>query len=128
MGLRAPRQPSSWGSFLAWALVGGGYALGSLSILTIGGVVLVVSVVATVILARSRLARAGRYGIVSGLSLPLFYVAFLNREGPGWVCASSAVEVSCGEASNPWPWLMAGTITLATGLILHARRQAQLRR
>lgn len=110
-----------WRWFCAWALVGAGYAFGVLSLLTIGVYVLTLSLVATIVLARSSVRRAGAVGVVAGLGLPLLYVAYLNRGGPGTVCTSTATETSCVDAMSPWPWTIVGVCLLLAGILVFAR-------
>lgn len=102
--------------FFAWAAVGAGYAFGILAALSVGVYVLAVTVVATVLLIRSPQASSGLTGIVSGLGLPLLYVAFLNRSGPGTVCTTTPTGgQTCGEEWSPWPWLLAGVVLIVAG-------------
>lgn len=68
--------------FIAWMLTGAGYALGILGALSIGPYVLVITVAATFVLATRPGSTVGLPGLISGISLPMFYVAFLNRSGP----------------------------------------------
>lgn len=103
--------------FVAWMLVGAGYALGVLGALSIGLYVLVITVAATIVLATRAGSGAGLPGLVSGLSLPLFYVAFLNRSGPGTVCTSTATSQSCVEEWSPWPWIVVGIVLLVAGWV-----------
>jgi hypothetical protein len=85
-----PRDRKGVFWFIAWMFVGAGYALGVLSALSIGAYVLLITVVATIVLATRAGNRVGLPGLVSGLSLPLFYVAYLNRSGPGTICTTTA--------------------------------------
>lgn len=125
----------SWGWFLAWTVVGAGYALVLVGILSIGIFVLPFPIVGTILL--SRWVPAGRTtsatGLLSGLSLPFLYVAFLNRTGPT-TCPTSATVTpgghpfQCTQESSPWPWLVVGIILLLAGPMLFgafARRAAR---
>ena len=67
-----------------------------------------------------RESRVGLPGLISGLSLPLFYVAFLNRSGPGTVCTSTATSQSCVDEWSPWPWLAIGIVLLVSGCVWFA--------
>ena len=98
-----------WRWFVAWFLVGALYALAVLGALTIGIFVLPVAVVATVLLARVPTARIGSTGLVSGAGLPLLYVAWLNRDGPGTVCTSTSSSSSCIDEWSPWPFVAVGS-------------------
>ena len=116
----APRDRTGVMWFVAWMLVGGGYALGVLSALSIGAYVLLITVVATIVLATRSGNRVGLPGLVSGLSLPLFFVAFLNRSGPGTICTTTATSQSCSDEWSPWPWLVIGIVLLVGGGVLFA--------
>ena len=114
--------------FIAWMLTGAGYALGILGALSIGPYVLVITVAATIVLATRTGSKVGLPGLVSGLGLPLFYVAFLNRSGPGTVCTSTGTGQSCVDEWSPWPWLAIGIVLLVSGYVwfamTHRRRGA----
>jgi hypothetical protein len=116
--------------FIAWMLTGAGYAVGILGALSIGRYVLVITVAATIVLASRTGSRVGLPGLISGLSLPLFYVAFLNRSGPGTVCTSTATSQSCVDEWSPLPWLAIGIVLMVSGCVWFAlanRRGARLR-
>ncbi len=116
----ATRTGVPW--FIAWAAVGAGFAFGVLAILSIGVFVLAITAVATVLLARRLQARAGVAGLVSGFGLPLLYVAFLNRAGPGTVCTMTATSQSCTDEWSPWPWLIIGAALIVVGCVWFAVR------
>ena len=106
--------------FVAWLFTGAGYAFGILGALSIGRYVLVITIVVTIFLATRPGSRLGLPGLISGLSLPLFYVAFLNRSGPGTVCTSTPTSRSCVDAWSPWPWLVIGIVLLVSGFLWFA--------
>lgn len=98
--------------------VGAGFALGLLSILSIGIFVLVLTASGMAFLATRRTSSIGLPGLISGLSLPLFYVAYLNRQGPGTICEYSRGGTNCAERWSPWPWAAAGGVFLLAGVVL----------
>ncbi|MFF4028178.1 hypothetical protein ACFYZ2_00130 [Streptomyces sviceus] len=112
-------RTAEWGWFLAWLLVGACGGIGLAAILTVGAAFVVLAVVAAVLLLRKGPRRAV-VGAVSGLALPLFYLAYLNRGGPGEVCHAVTGGQSCTEEYTPVPFLVAGALLLAVGLVLHA--------
>lgn len=114
-----------WSWFAAWAIVGAGWGLGLLGIATIGVFVLPVALVATVVLATRPGAATGLPGVVSGLGLPVLYVAYLNRGGPGTVCTSTPTSQTCSETSNPWLWLGTALVLVAIGVLVWIRRHAR---
>jgi len=117
---------SGW--FVEWLFVGAGYAFGVLAAASIGLLVLPVPVVATIVLLKhhsSSHAAAG-FGIASGLGLPLLYVAYLNRSGPGTICTSTSTMHRCDQELNPWPWLVVGALLVLAGaaaFVIRERRE-----
>ncbi|MEZ0091990.1 hypothetical protein [Streptacidiphilus sp. EB129] len=120
-----------WLWFVAWAVAGGAGTLSLLTLLTVGVYIAPVVVVGVVLLVRRPAAVRGLPGLVSGISLPLFYVAFLNRSGPGTVCSALAGGgQECSDEWSPWPWLVSGLLLFALGaltLVLVRRRSVGLR-
>jgi hypothetical protein len=109
----------------AWSVLGAGFVVGVISV--IGVIVLPIVIVLIVLLSRVRSARPAHPGVVAGFGLPLLYVAWLNRRGPGNVCKTFANGESCVEQMSPWPWFALGAGLLATGILLaviwHVRRR-----
>jgi hypothetical protein len=114
-GAPVGKRGRTFGWFAAWLAVGGGYAVGFLAILSVGVAVLAATIVATILLARIPRARESIFGIVSGLSLPLFWVAYDNRDGPGTVCTAIPGGQSCADEFDPWPWFAAGIVLFLVG-------------
>jgi hypothetical protein len=95
---------------------GVGYGLGFLTGFTIGLFVAVIAVLATIALVTRPRARVGVPGLLVGLSLPLFYVAYLNRSGPGIVCQTiGTTDRSCVDQWSPWPWFAVAVVLLVGG-------------
>ncbi|MDT4986606.1 MAG: hypothetical protein QOI74_700 [Micromonosporaceae bacterium] len=116
---RAARR-SDWGWFAAWLVIGGGYALGTLSLLTIGLFVLLISALLTVVLLvlARRCGVRGLPGLVSGPGVLLLYVAYLNRSGPGNVCQTLRHGGQhCTDEWSPWPWAVGGLLLLSAGVV-----------
>jgi hypothetical protein len=123
--LTAPR----WVWFAAWLLIGAGYAFSLLGAASIGLFVLPLPVLATILLARRQHANSGLPGLISGLGIPLLYVAYLNRAGPGTICTTiTSGGQDCNDEWSPWPWLAAGTILLALGAAAFIARRGHLPR
>ncbi|MGW2640968.1 hypothetical protein [Streptomyces sp. NPDC001348] len=111
------RRTSRWGWFLAWLAVGGCVALGLVALLSVGLVLIVLGALAAVALLRKGHRNAVAGG-VSGLSLPLFYLAYLNRGGPGTVCRAVAGGRTCADEYAPVPFLIAGALLFAAGFLV----------
>jgi hypothetical protein len=113
-----------WAWFAAWLLTGVGYALSLLGAASIGLFVLPLPVLATILLARRQHAHGGLPGLISGLGIPLLYLAYLNRAGPGTICTTiTGGGQDCTGESSPWPWLAAAVILLALGAAAFIARQ-----
>ena len=110
-----------WLWYAAWLAVGALSAIAILDSLTFGVLVLPVAVAATIVLARSPRSLHGLPGVLAGASLPLLYIAFLNRDGPGDVCYRNAHGGSCTQEWSPWPFLLVAAALVAVSVLL-ARR------
>jgi hypothetical protein len=98
--------------------VGAGACLALLTALTIGPAVLVAVVAALVALVRRPGGvDAGVTGLLSGAGVLALCVAFLNRQGPGEVCETSATQSTCTSEWSPWPWLVVGVLLMAGGVL-----------
>ncbi len=108
-------------AFAWWCLAGAGMCFGLLALLTVGPLVLL----ATFILCGFLLWRLdfgwGMAGVLSGAGLPVLYVAWLNRGGPGEVCHGDARAISCADAWSPWPFVAVALLLVAAGLVVFAR-------
>jgi hypothetical protein len=100
-------------------------AVSIVGIASIGLFVLPLPVLATVLLVRRQPATSGLPGLISGLGVPLLYVAYLNRAGPGTICTTVTGGQECNDEWSPWPWLAVGVILLALGVAVFVRRQRQ---
>ncbi|MFG2477694.1 hypothetical protein [Streptomyces fagopyri] len=108
-----------WLYFAGWLLTGAGYLLVLLTVLSIGIFILPIPLIGTLALATRRGALRGLPGLISSTSLPLFLLAYLNRDGPGTYCTSSAGGRSCTEGLlDPWILLAVGLLALAAGVAL----------
>jgi hypothetical protein len=113
------RRSAAW--FGVWLLVGAGFSLGSLSV--IGIFLIPAAVVLTVFAATRRQSGDGIAGVISGLGLPLLYIAYLNRDGPGTVCRAFAGGESCTDEWSPWPWLGIGALLVLGGVAVFVAQQ-----
>jgi hypothetical protein len=115
----------SVGAFLGWCLVGAAWGLSILSLLTIGPFVLLF----TLMLVGVMLWRVdfgwGMAGIISGASLPVLYVAWINRGGPGEVCSHFDGGESCTDEWSPWPFLVLAVILLVVGVVVFVRHRGR---
>ena len=114
-------KPKLW-SFLAWPVVGAALSFGILALMTIGIFILPFALTGLFILLRWGGDRRSSVGLISGIGLPLLYVAFLNRDGPGTICSSYGNGgQQCMDEWSPWPWFLIGAALVATGIALFVR-------
>ena len=114
---RAHASGCTW--FWSWAVLGCAAALGAL---TIGVPVLAAVVLLGGLMAAQRRLHRSALGFVTGFGVPLLYVAWLNREGPGVTCWQTATDSGCTGHLNPLPWLLLGAALFIAGVIVYARR------
>jgi glucan phosphoethanolaminetransferase (alkaline phosphatase superfamily) len=117
-------QTARWGWFAAWMIVGAGYSFGFLSFA--GLFVLPIALLVTVVLLRARSPIVGIHGLVSGLGLPILYIALINRQGPGEICRTTATENYCVSQLSPWPWVITGSILVVIGLCLSVIKRREV--
>lgn len=92
---------------LLWLVGGAALGLGVASLPSIGMFVLggaVVVLVAAAIVTRG----SGWPFVLAGAALPLLWVAWLHRRGPGWVTYETETGGGGRELLDPVPWLLAG--------------------
>ncbi|QMU71709.1 hypothetical protein [Streptacidiphilus sp. P02-A3a] len=108
-----------WWLFAGWLLTGACYLLALVTMLSIGIFVLPIPLAGTVALATRPGTGRGLPGLLSGASLPLFLLAYLNQHGPGTYCTTSATGSTCTEGMlDPWLLLAAGLLVLTAGVAL----------
>jgi hypothetical protein len=121
--LRSP-DPSSRGRFFKWLAVGAVYSVALVGIASIGLFVLPFAVIGTALVMRRTNGKDGLFGLLSGLGIPLLYVSYLNRKGPGTVCSHVSGGQSCGGESDPWIWFGVGMSLLFAGALLFMLRRS----
>ena len=82
----------------------------------LGGVILIAA-----LLSVSKCARQATLGLVTGAGLPLLFVAYVNRAGPGTTCYRTVTSAGCDQHLNPLPWLIVGVILLVGALLAQGR-------
>ena len=102
-----------------WLLVGALFGLGVAALLSIGLAFLLVAVVLTVIGLRTPALRdRSMLAIPAGVGLAVFYLAWLNRDGPGRVCAASGTSIICTEQVSPWPFIVVAAVLVVTPVVV----------
>jgi hypothetical protein len=124
--LRNP-DPLSWGPFFIWLAIGAVYAIALVGIASIGLFVLPFAVIGTALVMRRTNGKDGLFGLLSGLGIPLLYVSYLNRKGPGTVCSYESGGQSCSGESDPWIWFGIGMSMLIAGALLFMLRRSHRR-
>ena len=113
------REPAPWPSVLVWAVVAALAAFGIVGIATIGLFLLAgAALVAGLALATPALRPPSLPGLLVGLSTAPLYIGWLNRDGPGTVCTTTADSTSCGDQWSPWPFVVVGALLAGCGVAL----------
>jgi ABC-type spermidine/putrescine transport system permease subunit II len=123
-------ESRAWGWFLAWSAVGAGFVAGLLAAfaLPVTLVLWVASGAGAAVLAKHKEAREAWPGIVAGVSILVFLIAYLNRRGPGNVCTAH-IGLACTSSEQRWsplPFLAVGLLMVVGGVggFIFMRRQA----
>jgi hypothetical protein len=115
------RKPS-WASFFAWPIIGAALSLSVLGAMTIGIFVLPFAIAGLLALRKWGGDQRSSVGLISGAGLPVLYVAYLNRQGPGMICGTyKSGGGHCMEEYSPFPFLLVGTVLVVFGVLLHIR-------
>ena len=112
-------------AFAGWCVVGAALTLSILTLLTIGPFVLLVTLMLTGFLLWRVDFGWAMTGMISGAGLPVLYVAWLNRDGPGEVCTRTVTQVSCTDEWSPWPFVALGVVLLVGGVVAFARNRSR---
>jgi hypothetical protein len=110
--------------FWVWAIDG---ALAVLS-LDIGPLAAGPALLLAALLALPQGPRASTSGVLTGAGLPLLFVAYVQRTGPGTNCYRTATSAGCDQHLNPVPWLVIGAVLVLAGLVLHTVQGAKHQR
>lgn len=124
----ASDQWGRWPWFVVWALLGGGFAFGVLSLLSIGAFVLPVVLLLAMVAGRRAGSAREVVGLVSGAGVPVIYLAWLNRGGPGDVCRSYPGGASCTQEWSPWPFVVLAIVLVTTGVAIFAIMRRRTKR
>jgi len=110
----------AWGWFVAWSAVGAGLVGGLLAAFALPVTLVLwgVSGAGAAAIAKQKGARVAWPGIVSGASILVFLIAYLNRDGPGEACTAH-IGLGCTSSEqqwSPWPFVAVGVIMLVGGV------------
>lgn len=105
--------------FVLWLLGGAAFTFLGLSLPSALFIGLPVAVLVAAVLSW----RSWLPGLLTGVSLPLFFVAWRHRGGPGWVRYQTATGGGSSELLDPVPWLLVALgLLLAAGVLLMVGR------
>lgn len=114
-------RDDSVAAFGWWCLAGTGFAVGVLALFTVGPFLLLASyALSGVLLWRVGFGWA-MAGLLSGAAVPMLWVAWANRHGPGTSCTSTALSTRCTEEWSPWPWLVLAVALVAVSVVVFVR-------
>lgn len=123
--------PGMSASAVYWALVGALGAFGLAALPSVGMFLLLGAALLTILAIALKVNRHALPALLIGAAVIPFYIAWLNRDGPGNICTPIENGTSCGEQLNPWPFVAAGAVFVALGAVLlrvtRAKRRQALR-
>lgn len=116
-------QPPLW-AYGWWLLVSALLCFGFLAQFTIGAPFFLAGLALGGLgLVRPATRSVSLTALPAGAALPLLYVAWLNKGGPGTICTTAGTTTSCEEQWNPWLWILAAGLLIAfsAGLVVLTR-------
>lgn len=120
----APAAPPPWWALAVWGLVGALIGVGLMALLTVGPFLLAAAAVLALVAVAFRPLRSRAGGLaIAGLAAGPLVVAWLNRDGPGTVCVTTATSVSCTDEWSPWPFVAVGAVLVAVGVAAYRMRR-----
>jgi hypothetical protein len=122
--VRSSRSAATPGAvwFLGYLLAAAMISFGLLAAFTPLVLLAVVGAVLLVILVIRRHTGPDLWGLLSGLSAVPLWLAWTNRGGPTYDCARGS-EDNCPDLTSPWPWVAAGLVLLAAGVVAYLLRR-----
>ncbi len=117
------RHTPGLGGHLLWLLGG---LLGGFGVVSLPSIGMFLLAGAALVLILAGVVSRGRGWPLPlvGAAVPMFWVAWLHRGGPGTRCWEGETTSGCDELLNPWPFALAGLalLGLAVGLLFASRR------
>jgi hypothetical protein len=121
-------EPHAWRWFVVWTAIGACASFGIVGLLSIGLPFLILAaVVAGWLLTRHPGSRVGAWGLVSGASVVVAFLAWVNRGGPGDVCSTDGNVTTCQQAWNPVPFAVVAVLLLGCGVTAFVLAQRRSR-
>jgi len=114
-------RDDSVAAFAWWCVAGVGFAVGVLAVFTIGPFLLLASYALSGVLLWRVGFGWGMTGLLSGAAVPVLWVAWNNRHGPGTVCTSDALSTQCTDEWSPWPWVALAVVLVAVSVVAFVR-------
>lgn len=122
-GFRAP----AWRQFGAWALCGASAAFTLIGAFAVGPLAILPTVLFAVLAVRLGGANVSAIGAVGGAGAWGFVLGWVNRDGPGEVCTSTARGGTCAQEWAPWPFWLAGALLPVVSLAVFGYGQRRSR-
>lgn len=124
----SPKQ-RPWLLFISWTLVGLMWALSLAGLMVLGVFNLLtfpLTGAATWLLAQRKGSQRGLPGLFVTASLPFLYIAYLNRQGPGYVTIQLANGgESHSQESSPFIWLGIGAAFFVVAIVVFVAKTRQ---
>ena len=115
------KRVAAW-TYGYWAVVGALVSVGIAALATVGIALLALAITLAVVgVLVPALRGQPSLGLVGGLAVAPLWIAWLNRDGPGDVCTTTATTQSCAEQWSPWPFAVVG-VALVVACVLLIRR------
>lgn len=107
-------------AYAGWLAVGALGCFGVLGLLTIGPPFLLVAAVLTAVLGRAYGVGRPIAGVAAGMALPIAYVGWLDRHGPGTYCTTTGSGgLSCADdLPSPIPFFVVAAVLVTASVVV----------
>jgi hypothetical protein len=112
LGTRAPR----WRQFAAWAGCGASAAFTFVGAFAVGPLAILPTILLAVLATRLGGDNVSAVGVAAGVGAWGFVLGWLNRDGPGEVCTTTATGGGCTQEWSPWPFWLAGAFLVTASV------------
>lgn len=115
----------TWWSFYAWPLIGAGLTFSVVGAMTIGLFVFPFVLAGFFAMLKWGGNRKSSVGLISGAGLPILFIAYINRDGPGDICTPyDHGGQQCSQEYSPWPFLIIGLALVLLGMLIFFRMRS----
>ena len=117
-----------WRQFAAWAGCGASAAFIFVGAFAVGPVAILPTILFAILATRLGGNNVSAVGVAAGVGVWGFVLGWLNRDGPGEVCTTTATGGGCTQEWAPWPFWVTGSVLVAASVAVFVYVSGRSRR